>query len=150
MIRISSNSTLFLKIFIPIFWTVFFGAVILAMFSHSGFNKALNEWMKGLPYVFLAVFLAVVLALYLTVWKLKRVECDEFFFFVTNYFKTARYPYHQIENISETGFFSFTIVDIELKTKGIFGKRIFFLGRNSTLNQLYNKKEELGNQSLSS
>lgn len=134
---------MFFRFFLPIMWIVFFGSVVSAMILHPGFKNAVNEIFPGLVYIFSFLYLATIGAFYLTVMKLKRVECDELFVYATNYFKTARYPYHQIERIEEQSFFGIPIIDIQIKEKGTFGKRFFFLGRNSTINQLHNKFEEL-------
>lgn len=132
---------MFFKFFIPIVWTSFFGALMISIFLHSGMNRAIRSYSEWLPYGFLALFLLVIVSFYKTIWQLKRVEVDEYFIYVSDYFKTARYPYHQIDNIRETQFLGLSLVDILLKNKGIFGKKIFFLGRPSTLNAIYNLKD---------
>lgn len=144
MVRISSNATMFLKFFIPIIWFIFFGGIMIAIFSKQAFYNVIDATYPGLPWIFLALYVLVVLTLVLTFWRLKRVECDDMYFYSSDYFKTARYPYHQIEEINEHNFFSIPIVDIKLKQKGVFGKKLFFLGRQSTLNLLYNNHDELG------
>lgn len=144
MIRVSSNATMFLRFFVPIVWIVFFGALSLAMVFHRGFQNAMNEVHSVLVPGLIILYLLTVGALMLTIMRLKRIECDELFLYATNYFKTARYPYHQIRDIREQNFLGVPLVDVELKQKGIFGKRLFFIGRKSTLNQLYNKHADHG------
>lgn len=144
MIRLSSNSTMFLRFFVPIVWIVFFGAIAMAMVFHRGFQNALAEIHSALVPGLIALYLLTVGALALTLMRLKRIECDELFLYASNYFKTARYPYHQIKDIREQSFFGVPLVDVELKQKGVFGRRFFFIGRESNLNQLYNKHADLG------
>ena len=131
MQRISTNLTLFYKFFLPIFWTVFFGATTIAvmlMSFHTGAatlfdNISIPIFRIGTVFF----FLTGVAFLYWAFFRLKRVERDEHFIYVTNYFKTARYPYHNIEQIEENDFLISTSVSIVLKKAGIFGKRITFI-----------------------
>ena len=85
--RISSNWTLFLKIFLPTFWFVFYGAIVIALFVASENQMAISMSMKIGVLVF---YLSGSLVLYYTFMDLKRVEYDKDFLYVTNYFKTVR------------------------------------------------------------
>ncbi len=125
MQRISSNATLFFALFLPTIWTVFFGACTLAVwlvhFSVGGTSVLVMR--LGVTFFFLGgVFL-----LRKTLMRLRRVDLDEEFVFASNYFKTARYPYPQIEKITERDLGIFHLVRIYLQAPGIFGKRITFL-----------------------
>lgn len=126
MKRVSTNFTLFYKFFIPVFWMVFFGATTLAvlMMEHESVGDIPAETFKIGMLVF---FLTGVIFLYWALLSLKRVEMDEHFVYVTNYFKTARYPYHQIERIEVGSFPIFHPVTVYLKSKGIFGKKFTFV-----------------------
>lgn len=126
MQRISSNATLFLKIFIPVLWTVFFGCFTIAIWTADVpyFGPIPAIWMKlGLT----AFLLGGVTFFYLTFWKLKRVELDELYVYASNYFNTYRYPYHNVEKITERDLMLFHIVRIHLKVPGKFGKTLTFL-----------------------
>lgn len=126
MQRISSNATLFLKIFIPVVWTVFFGAFSIAvwMVDVPFFGPVPALWMK----LGLGIFLLLgFLFFYLTSFQLKRVELDELYVYASNYFKTYRYPYHNVEKITERDLALFHVVSIHLKVPGKFGKRLTFL-----------------------
>jgi hypothetical protein len=126
MQRISSNFTLFFKIFIPVFWTVFYGAfTITLLFADPG---DLGYLSRGLiPYSNLGFYLATLLIIYLTLWKLKRVELDAEYFYVTNYFKTFRYTYHSIAEIRTTSLLVFQIMTIEFNKPSSFGNRVHFI-----------------------
>lgn len=141
MQRISSNATLFLKIFIPTIWLVFFGlfsiAVLISEVSYFGPVPAL--WMKtGL----VAFLLLGFLFFYFTFFRLKRVELDELYVYASNYFKTARYPYHNVEKITERDLGLFHIVWIYLKVPGQFGKKLTFLLDESMLKDFLAKYPE--------
>ena len=126
MQRISSNATLFLKIFVPTLWMVFFSAFTIAvwMLDVPYFGPLPALWMK----LGLSAFLVLGAAFfYLTLLRLKRVELDELYVYATNYFKNYRYPYHNIEKITERDLMLFHIVRIYLKVPGNFGKKLTFL-----------------------
>lgn len=126
MRRLSSSVTLFLKIFFPTFWLVFFGAFTIAVLL-SGFGKSP---LFGLSYFKLGVlifYLVGAAIIYFTLMKLKRVEKDHEFLYVTNYIKTLRYPLQEIDHISETNLLLLHLGHITLKAPGIFGKKITFV-----------------------
>ena len=124
MQRVSSNLTLFFKIFIPIFWSVFFGAMLLAFFMNKeefSFNTA-NFRIGAIVF-----YISGLVMYYLMLFRLKRVEFDAEFAYVSNYFKTFRYPWHNIIGIQETSFILFIICTMELKEGGHFGEKIVFI-----------------------
>lgn len=126
MQRVSSNSTLFLKFFIPTFWIVFFGAITMA----AVFVR--YEYVGDIPIgtfriIMLSFYISGVLMMVFTLLRLKRVEMDQDFVYVTNYFKNYRYPYHNIEGIEISKFLFFKTASISLKTPGSFGRRMIFV-----------------------
>jgi len=72
-------------------------------------------------------YLIGLLFLYFTFLRLKRVEIDPDFVYVTDYLKTYRYPFHNIESIKEINLYLFYLCTIRFKEKGSFGKKIHFL-----------------------
>ncbi len=130
MQRVSTNLTLFYKFFIPVFWIIFFGALTTATFFYG---EELSGAMpvKSLQIGTLLFFISGALVLALTLMRLKRVEMNEEFVYVTDYFRNFRYPWHNIEAINEVKFLFFNIVSIRLKTPGTFGKRMTFIASKS-------------------
>ena len=126
MRRISSSVTLFLKVFLPTFWLVFFGAFTVAVLA-SGLGKAplLGNWIFKLGVLLFYVVGAAIL--YFTLIRLKRVERDHENLYVTNYIKSIRYPLSDIQRISETNLILLHLGHITLKAPGTFGKRITFV-----------------------
>ena len=126
MRRISSSATLGLKIFLPTFWIVLFGTLTLAiLLSGIGKSTLFGSWIfKGGAFLF---FLTGVALLYFTVMQLKRVELDSENLYVTNYFKSYRYSYENIEKITQNDFGLFRTGQVHLKKAGSFGKRFVFL-----------------------
>ena len=132
MYRISSNATLGLKIFIPTVWVVFFGAFTLAFLLGIGDSgPVLGSWLFKIAWT-LGFFL-VLGTIWLTLWKLRRVEVDTDFVYITDYFKTARYPFHNIEKVSSQSLGIFQLGVITYKVPGIFGKKSYFIQHRDRL-----------------
>lgn len=118
-------------------WLVFFGAFSLAVWfsGETNYGTFSADSLKSVvPFFFLGGFAF----LYWTMLRLKRVEMDEHFVYVTNYFKTFRYPYHNIEKIVEKDYTLFKTVHIYLKEKGQFGKKMTFVASRARLQTFLN------------
>lgn len=126
MERISTNLTLFYKFFIPVFWLVFFGSITVASLLYS-FSYVGRIPAPTFRIIMIFIFLSGTATLYMTLLRLKRVEMSEDFVYVTNYFKSFRYPYHNIEGIRTTRFFFIQIATLTLRESGSLGKHIIFI-----------------------
>lgn len=135
MQRISTNLTLFYKFFIPTFFLAFFGAFTLASFSMS-----IPMLVRLL---IISILLGSIALFYFTVFRLKRVEIDEQFIYVTNYFKHFRYSLDSIEKILERDFLLFRIATIHLHQAGRFGKKLIFVPSGSLYNDFWKNHPEL-------
>ncbi|MFM8448891.1 MAG: hypothetical protein ACKOAY_02190 [Haliscomenobacter sp.] len=125
MERVSSNLTLFYKVFVPVFWIVFFGSFSAAVLLSPEDSKGeVLDWKMGLGIGFF--FISGVVLLYFTLMQLKRVEMGEGFIYVTNYFQNYRYPYHNVERIEISTFLFVSVASVYLKVPGRFGKKILF------------------------
>jgi len=135
MERISSNATLMLNIFFPVFWSVLFGAFTLAIFLldgiHFGFLPLASFRLAVL--FFYGTGLAVIA---LTFLRLRRVEISAEHLYVTNYFKTARYPFEAIQRLESRRWLGLRLGIFHLEAAGIFGRRILFLVRDNALSEL--------------
>ncbi|MFZ1751640.1 MAG: hypothetical protein WAU01_15685 [Saprospiraceae bacterium] len=126
MQRVSSNLTLFLKLFIPTTWIVFFTVFTAALFMID--DKQLPFLTSPVfKYPFLLVYIIFFLLLYFTVIQLKRIELGPEFYIATNYFKTYRLSYQDIRKVSILGLGPWKIVKFGLAAKSSFGKNIVFL-----------------------
>lgn len=130
MERLSSNSTLFFKFFIPVFWIVFFGAFTVAVFVYR--NEFYGE-IPGRPLRIGSVifFASGLVMFYFTLMRLKRVEGNAEHLIITDYFKTFRYTHAGIDKITESKFAFLKLVTIHLKEKGSFGIKIPFIASAS-------------------
>lgn len=126
MERVSSNLTLFFKIFIPVFWIVFFGAFTVASllfkFAYVGNIPALYFRIGVVIF-----YLSGLLMFYFTLMRLTRVEMGPETVYVTNYFKHVQYPFASIESIEISRFGFFRVGILTLKEKGELGKTLRFL-----------------------
>lgn len=127
MTHVSSNTTLFFKFFVPVFWTVFFIAFFIGLLI-TDIDYVVNVPMF-LARVFVAGFVIIgVLIFYLFIFPLKRVEMNPEYFVVTDYFKNYKYSYDSINSIEERDWYFFRSYTIILKESGSFGKKINFIG----------------------
>ncbi len=126
MQNVSSSFTVILKFALPTSWIVFFGAMTIAVWFVDIGSVAGME-ANTFRIVLSLFFILGAAILYWAVMGIKRVEMDEQFFYVTNYFKNVRYPYHQIEKVNDKDYFFFRTVHIIFKQPGQFGKKITFI-----------------------
>ncbi len=142
MQRLSSNLTLFFKLTIPVGWFSFFGLFTLVIFLADTTDKPLlaSQYFR---LGFLAFFLIFLALIYFTIFQLKRVEQEDGFIFVTDYFRTIKFPIENINKVSTMNLGLFKVVWFHLKSKGIFGKRIPFLAKKTNF-----KSFEANNQVL--
>ncbi|MCB0570981.1 MAG: hypothetical protein KDC66_14500 [Phaeodactylibacter sp.] len=142
MQRISTNLTLFYKLFIPVFWIVFFGSVTMAALLYT-FEYVGNIPARTFRILVVAFYLSGLLLLAFTLMRLKRVEVDDSYFYVTNYFKTARYPFHNIEKVELSRFLIFRVATIHFHEAGIFGKRAAFVPTRFRFHEFWEAHPEL-------
>ena len=134
MLRLSSNWTLFLKIFLPVFWIAFFGGFIIAAFVTSRI-EAPQYTSGGFKLQSIIFVLSGIIFFYFTFLRLKRVDGEKGFVYISNYFKTFRYPVNSIEEIIIYDHFILKAAHINFKGKTTFGKRIIFLPFMLELNE---------------
>ncbi len=145
MQRVSTSATILLKFFIPTFWMVFFGSMsMVLLLSDQDFYGRISVSSVRIGVV--CFFLFGVAALYWSVMRLKRVEMDPEFVYVTNYFKTFRYPYHNIEKITESDYLFFRSIHIHLKEVGSFGKKFTFVVSQKLFNDFLTQHPEVAKQ----
>lgn len=127
MHRLSSNATLFLKIFLPVFWTtIMFGLTLVVWLEKASKFGGLD--MTSLRWTFLFTLVVGVVSFLVLTWPLKRVETDGEKVYVSNYFRTAFYHWERdVEAVHEFRFLFFRVAVIELNGIGSFGRKLRFL-----------------------
>ena len=142
MKRLSSNTTLFLKIFLPVFWLVFYGSFTLSFWLLDPATlPLLTSWTFRI--LFTLFYVLGTVFLYFTFFQLKRVEIDADFIYVSNYFKTYRYPFHRIEQLSQKNYLVFKTTQIHFKEEQSFGKAVSFIARRGIWEELAQNIPEL-------
>lgn len=135
MHRVSSNFTLFFKLFLPTSWIVFFGTFTVALFliDQGQLPFLTSPYFK---YPFLGVFLFFLFLLYISIIQLKRVELGDDSYYVSNYLKTFRLVYEDIDSIDMINLGRLKWITFKLKSTGSFGLKIKFLA-SSQLYQIF-------------
>ncbi len=133
MQRVSSNLTLFLKLFLPTMWIVFFSTFGFMLFVIDDYKLPLltSAYFK---YPYLLIFFLFLAILYFTLIQLKRVEMDAEYYYVSNYMKTYRLAFDDIASVDKMSLGPLKWITFKLKAKGSFGNKITFLAST----QLYN------------
>ena len=126
MIRLSSNWTLFLKIFLPIFWLSFFGGFLIAVYTTSSIQapQFSGEKFRIGALVFV---LAGIIFFFFTFFRLKRVDADNEFIYISNYFRTYRYTFDAIEKIKIYDHLILRAAHLEFRGKTTLGRKVIFL-----------------------
>ena len=126
MERVSSQGTIFLRIALPTIWlTTILSLVILLGFAVRGRAQIFTN-----PVIWLALLLIFGTAyafIHFILWKLYRVDMDHRFVYISNYFRTFKYPYEDILRIRNSKWFPDRVFIIEFKARTTFGKEVAFL-----------------------
>lgn len=127
MHRLSSNATLFLKLFVPIFWTtILTGVTAVAWFAPEHYFGGLP--LTSFRWAMLFLLTVNVAFFVLVLWPLKRVEADAENVYVSNYFRTAYYRWDRdVEALHLTRILLLRVATLELNGKGSFGRRMRFI-----------------------
>jgi hypothetical protein len=126
MQRVSSNFTVFFKLFLPTVWIVFFTIFTISIFTIDS-NTLPFLTSPIFKYPFLVAYLLFFALIYFTIMQLKRVEMGPDCYYVSNYLKTYRLVYDDIESVSSIPLFRLQIMTFKLKAKSSFGNKITFL-----------------------
>lgn len=140
MIRISSSLTLGLSIFIPVFWFVFFGSLCLFFVFQDPEDLPFSNPIP-IKIGFVSFFLFFGFFIYYFLFQLRRVELDDTYLYITNYFKTIKLPLDQVDTISTIQVFGMYRAKINLRFKSSFGKKIRFICDQARLDYLKSSVE---------
>src|SRR5688500_7798464 len=126
MDRVSSQLTIFLRIALPTIWlTTILSLTVLLALAVRGKAQVFSN-----PVVWVGFFLVLVTGIafiYFFLWRFYRVDMDERYVYVSDYFRTYKYSFSDIESIRPTSWAPTRIFTIRLKSKGTFGREIHFL-----------------------
>ena len=126
MQRVSSQLSIVLRIVLPTVWfTTILSIVILLSWAVSG-----KAGLFANPFIWIGLLLILGTGfafIKLLLWRFYRVDMDDRFVYISNYFKTYKYPFSDIEYIRDSKTLPGRVFCITLKAKGSFGKHIYFL-----------------------
>lgn len=125
------------KFFIPTFYISFVGLFLMAVLFWESDEIALfySWWSKLLA---IAVYLFFIFMMWITVFRLRRVEEEGPYIYVSNYFKTFKYLKTDIEAVKSSNYGLLNLITITMKSKTSMGKKIRFIGKESVVGELYN------------
>lgn len=130
MNRVSSQWTIIIRIFIPTVWvTAILSVLILLGWAIRGKAGLLSN-----PFIWVAlliIFLTGFVIIRFLLWRIYRIDFDATNVYISNYFKTYKYPIRDIESIDTSAVWPSRIRIIRLKAKGSFGKNIPFMTSSS-------------------
>jgi len=136
--QLSSSLTLFWTVAVPTMWGAFFGIFTLAVFLSS------REFYGFINATYLKILLPSILfggmfLWYMTFMKFRRIDIDRDFIYATNYIKTYRYPWHNVDKIKTKKGIIFNKGIIFLKEGGKFGSKMSFLLSNRRWSEFVNE-----------
>ncbi len=76
----------------------------------------------------LFMYISFITLMWFTIMNLKRVEADQDYIYVTNYYNTFRYLKSDIDQISTKSYSFFRVTTLTMKEATKMGKKIRFLG----------------------
>ena len=126
--HLSSNTTLFWRVFLPVFGSVFVTGLVLSfwLISAEELYISMKSAWTGRSLSALAWF-GWIFFLRQTLWRLMRVDADPEHIMVTNYWTTVRYKWSDVEAINNGTILWKKVKVIRLKASGRFGQNIHFL-----------------------
>jgi hypothetical protein len=124
---LSSNATLFWRVFVPAFGTVFVTGLLLGYWLIDE-----EEFHTNIPILYTRILITLLwlgwfFLILKTVWKLKRIDANDHFVFITNYWTSVRYPWADVEKITPFRRAGRQLLRIHLKAPGRFGATVAFL-----------------------
>jgi hypothetical protein len=142
MRQLSSNWTMAFGIFFPTLWLAFFGTFLIAIVLTD--KDTIGTWSMNSLRFGLATFVGIfVFIFWKTLFRLKRIDADNEFVYVTNFFKAVRYPHDDVEKIEIDKGLMFTFGTVVLRGEGRFGKRLLFLCSRRRLDIFTDENPEL-------
>jgi len=90
----------------------------------------------------LLIFISGAVLFFFTLMRLKRVEADEAYIYVTNYKDNFKYTYTSILKFKESDFLFLKIVTMELVEAGSFGKKVFFIANRKNFREFMEGYED--------
>lgn len=130
MNQVSTNLTLFYRLFLPIFFGVFLGATVIFLWLHP-LDYYANLKGSTLRIGLTAFYVTMMVFFLFTVWRIRRVEMGKEWVYITDFFRQARYPWGNVKEVKETSIGLFLLVRVEFLEPGSFGRKATFIASRS-------------------
>jgi len=121
MQRISSNLTIVFKLFIPTFWVTFYGLLTLFIIFMDPETSPLFSSVQA-KIIVVVLFVLFALLIYFTLFQLLRFDAGKEEFYISNYLKTFKYQFKDVESISTTKLLFINLLKIRMRQKTTLGK----------------------------
>ena|SRR5687768_11343836 len=142
MDRVSSQLTIFLRIALPTIWlTTILSLMVLLASAVRGKAQVFSNPVVWLGFFF--VLATGVSFIYFFLWHFYRVDMDERYVYVSDYFRTYKYSFSDIESIRPASWAPTRIFTIRLKSKGTFGRDIHFLASQKLWNDFIDEHPDV-------
>ncbi|MFN0014785.1 MAG: hypothetical protein ACKVU2_09585 [Saprospiraceae bacterium] len=125
--NLSSNMTLFWRVFLPVFGSVFFTGLMFALWITTEEDLYLPYSVWWPRAIVMAIWAVWLLFVYIMLCPLKRIDADDAYLYVTNYWVTVRYPWTDVERFEDVKKMGRRFVLLRLKAPGRFGQVIRFM-----------------------
>jgi hypothetical protein len=126
-VLLSTNSTLYWRLFVPIFSTVILTAMLLVLWLTDDDELYFSIHPMYPRLIALAVWITWIWLMYRTLWRLKRIDASAAHLYVTDYWTNVRYPWAEVEKVETVSRLGRKITQIHLIAPGRFGQKISFL-----------------------
>lgn len=126
-VMLSTGSTLFWRVFVPVFGTVFLSGFLLAFWLLEEDELYLSFSVLWPRLLLALLMIGWLLFVWRSFWRLKRVDADDTHIYVTNYWTTVRYPWDAVQRIEEKKRLTRRVINFWLRAPGRFGQIISFL-----------------------
>ena len=124
--QFSSNKTIFLKLILPTIWIVFFGCFTVLALVSSPFDSSGAISPVLFKILIVSFYVSSIGILWLLTMRIKRVDADEEYIYVSNYMRVYRYTWESVEKITVGKGLLMTPVVIHFHAKTSFGKAVSF------------------------
>lgn len=127
---LSSARTFLMKFVFPTLWVAGFAAGTALLFTPHGFtNRDGSPTPPEMKWIFLGVTVIGALVLYWFGMRLKRVEMDEQWLYVSNFARETRIPLGDIEEVTEHRWLNNHPITLDFRRETEFGSQIIFMPR---------------------
>jgi len=116
--RVSSATTFFLKFIFPTFFLIGFSGIVIDSIKTFGIYEAL-PFSIGL--------LIAIPFFYFFFFRIKEVEMDTTFFYISNFRENIKVKIKDVKSISENKFSNPRLITIEFNHNTEFGKKVVFM-----------------------